>query len=51
MSKSYVFHGTRDYSAKAVQEMLGIGRVHPQQQQQQNLQQRPGLQPTLPLNK
>ncbi|XP_031632276.1 protein transport protein Sec23A isoform X2 [Contarinia nasturtii] len=26
-SKSYVFRGTKDFSAKQVQEMLGIGRV------------------------
>jgi len=41
-AKSYIFHGTRDYSAKLVQEMLGIGRTQPPRQ---------GLHPTTPLNK
>ena len=26
ISKSFVFRGTKDYTAKQVQEMLGIGR-------------------------
>lgn len=34
-SKSYVFRGTKDLTAKQIQDMLGIGRgVMPQQQQQ-----------------
>lgn len=44
-SKSYVFRGTKDLSAKQIQEMLGIGKVPvgqqmPQQQMGQPL--RPG---------
>ncbi|XP_006824846.1 protein transport protein Sec23A [Saccoglossus kowalevskii] len=44
-SKSYVFRGTKDLTAKQIQEMLGIGRMAgqqqraPQQQQQQQQQQ------------
>lgn len=51
-SKSFVFRGTKDLTAKQIQEMLGIGRgggggapgpMNPQMQQQQ--QQRPGVGP------
>ena len=43
ISKSYVFRGTKDYTARQVQEMLGIGRspAHGGQPQQPN-QPRPG---------
>lgn len=34
-SKSYVFRGTKDLTAKQIQDMLGIGRPSPQQPQQQ----------------
>jgi protein transport protein SEC23 len=34
-SKSYVFRGTKDLSAKQIQEMLGIGKVAIAQPQQQ----------------
>ena len=41
-SKSYVFRGTKDLTAKQIQEMLGIGRgPAPQQQQQQKHGQQP----------
>lgn len=44
-SKSYVFRGTKDLTAKQVQEMLGIGRgagpVNPNQPQQQQMVQGP----------
>lgn len=48
-SKSYVFRGTKDLTAKQIQEMLGIGRVavNPQQMQQQQ-QQQPGQPPMRP---
>ncbi|XP_058812176.1 protein transport protein Sec23A isoform X1 [Topomyia yanbarensis] len=37
-SKSYVFRGTKDLSAKQIQDMLGIGRAPgPNQQQQQRV--------------
>ena len=42
IAKSYVFRGTKDYTSKQVQEMLGIGRgPAPNQQPQQ--QPRPGM--------
>lgn len=54
-SKSYVFRGTKDLTAKQIQEMLGIGKVNPQQMQQQQGQQpmRPGQQhaPIPPANR
>ncbi|XP_078001202.1 protein transport protein Sec23A-like [Glandiceps talaboti] len=42
-SKSYVFRGTKDLTAKQIQEMLGIGKVGAQQQRgtQQQQQQQP----------
>ncbi|CAD7093485.1 unnamed protein product [Hermetia illucens] len=52
-SKSYVFRGTKDLTAKQIQEMLGLGRggyagqVNPQQQQQQQMRG-PGAQPIPP---
>ncbi|CAG9830181.1 unnamed protein product [Diabrotica balteata] len=49
-SKSYVFRGTKDLSAKQVQEMLGIGKVALGQQapQQPGQPLRPGqMQPTV----
>ena len=33
--KSYVFRGTKDVAAKQLKDMLGLGRVTPQQQQQE----------------
>lgn len=41
ISKSFVFRGTKDYSAKQVQDMLGIGRGGPGSAQGQP-QPRPG---------
>lgn len=34
-SKSYVFRGTKDLQAKQIQDMLGIGKVAPLQQPNQ----------------
>lgn len=34
-SKSYVFRGTKDLQAKQIQDMLGIGKVAPPQQPNQ----------------
>ncbi|KAG1685289.1 Protein transport protein Sec23A [Nymphon striatum] len=53
-SKSYVFRGTKDLTAKQVQDMLGLGK-HAQAQQFPQ-QQRPGApqpqqQPSLPTNR
>uniref|UniRef100_A0A646QFP1 Protein transport protein SEC23 n=1 Tax=Hemiscolopendra marginata TaxID=943146 RepID=A0A646QFP1_9MYRI len=49
ISKSYVFRGTKDLTAKQIQEMLGIGR---QTQQQPQMQPRgPGGQPLPPANR
>lgn len=49
VAKSFVFRGTKDYSAKSVQEMLGIGRGqlagHPQQQRPIGSQQPPSTPP------
>jgi len=59
ISKSFVFRGTKDYTAKQVQDMLGLGRgptpgpqgqprpMHPGQQPQPMQQQ----QPQMPANK
>lgn len=41
MSKSYVFRGTKDLSAKQIQDMLGIGRVAPHPQGMPNPNLRP----------
>jgi protein transport protein SEC23 len=47
-SKSYVFRGTKDLTAKQIQNMLGIGKFSaPQQQQPQG----PGGQPVPPANR
>lgn len=47
-SKSYVFRGTKDLSAKQIQDMLGIGKYGaPQQQQPRG----PGGQPLPPANR
>ena len=58
ISKSFVFRGTKDYTAKQVQEMLGIGRGpapgaggQPGQPMGQPGAQPPRGQPTLPANK
>ncbi len=53
IAKSFVFRGTKDYAAKAVQEMLGLGRGPAGGQQPQP---RPGPQqqqqpPAPPANK
>lgn len=52
ISKSYVFRGTKDLTAKQIQDMLGIGKysVGPQQQQQQQ-PRGPHGQPLPPANK
>lgn len=49
IAKSYVFRGSKDLTAKQIQEMLGIGRapVNPQQPQQRG----PTNQPLPPANK
>lgn len=47
-SKSYVFRGTKDLSAKQVQDMLGIGKVLQQPQQPQQQFQRGGQPPIQP---
>nr|CAH7737172.1 unnamed protein product [Callosobruchus chinensis] len=39
-SKSYVFRGTKDLTAKQIQEMLGIGKIPVAQPQQQQLAHR-----------
>lgn len=52
-SKSYVFRGTKDLTAKQIQDMLGIGRApagNPQQQQQVQ-QPRVGGAPVAPANR
>lgn len=48
-SKSYVFRGTKDLTAKQIQEMLGIGRGPAPQQQHQKHGQQP--QQPLPSNR
>jgi protein transport protein SEC23 len=45
ISKSFVFRGTKDYNAKQVQEMLGIGRGGGQQAPQQPMGGQPGGNP------
>ncbi|CAH2012889.1 unnamed protein product [Acanthoscelides obtectus] len=47
-SKSYVFRGTKDLTAKQIQEMLGIGKVPVAQPQQQQMG-RPGQPQAAPL--
>lgn len=47
-SKSYVFRGTKDLTAKQVQEMLGIGKVAMGPQQQPG-QPRPGQMQPAPI--
>lgn len=49
VSKSYVFRGTKDLTAKQIQDMLGIGRG--QAQQQQRGPQAPQQQFQLPSNR
>ena len=43
ISRSYVFRGTKDYTAKQVQEMLGLGRGGPMPAPGQQQAGRPGL--------
>ncbi|KAL6707192.1 GTPase-activating protein S23 [Coniothyrium glycines] len=43
-AKSYVFRGSKDYSTKQVQEMLGLGQLAPRP----NVQQQPGRPPIVP---
>lgn len=54
-SKSYVFRGTKDLTAKQIQEMLGIGKIaavaQPQQQQQQPGQPRQAPIPVPPASR
>ncbi|XP_055625918.1 protein transport protein Sec23A isoform X1 [Toxorhynchites rutilus septentrionalis] len=51
-SKSYVFRGTKDLSAKQIQDMLGIGRAPgPNQQQQAQQQMRGPAGPVPPANR
>ena len=51
-SKSYVFRGTKDLTAKQIQDMLGIGKFStPQQQQQQQQPRGAGGQPLPPANR
>uniref|UniRef100_A0A2I9LPQ5 Protein transport protein SEC23 n=1 Tax=Centruroides hentzi TaxID=88313 RepID=A0A2I9LPQ5_9SCOR len=49
-SKSYVFRGTKDLTAKQIQEMLGIGKYHHQQPTQPQ-PRGPGGQPVPPANR
>ncbi|XP_025105919.1 protein transport protein Sec23A-like isoform X2 [Pomacea canaliculata] len=51
VSKSYVFRGTKDLTAKQIQEMLGLGRGPAQQTQQQRGPQAPQQQFQLPSNR
>uniref|UniRef100_A0A2C9JPM8 Protein transport protein SEC23 n=1 Tax=Biomphalaria glabrata TaxID=6526 RepID=A0A2C9JPM8_BIOGL len=53
VSKSYVFRGTKELTAKQIQEMLGIGRGAQAQPQQQQRGGAPGNQqhPQLPSNR
>jgi protein transport protein SEC23 len=57
ISKSFVFRGTKDYTAKQVQDMLGLGRGggggQPMQQPQPGRPGQPGQpgQPIAPANK
>ena len=54
ISRSYVFRGTKDYTAKQIQEMLGLGRGGPAPVPGQQQPGRPGLgapQPQAPANK
>ena len=48
-SKSYVFRGTKDLTAKQIQDMLGIGKFSAPQQQQQP--RSAGGQPLPPANR
>jgi len=48
-SKSYVFRGTKDLTAKQIQDMLGIGKFSTPQQQQQP--RSAGGQPLPPANR
>jgi protein transport protein SEC23 len=51
-SKSYVFRGTKDLTAKQIQDMLGIGRVAPNPQQgQQQPMRGPAGPTTAPANR
>ncbi|KAH7360054.1 transport protein-like protein sec23 [Pyrenochaeta sp. MPI-SDFR-AT-0127] len=43
-AKSYVFRGSKDYSSKQVQEMLGLGQLAPRA----NVPQQPGRPPVVP---
>ncbi|KAF2794737.1 protein transport protein SEC23 [Melanomma pulvis-pyrius CBS 109.77] len=43
-AKSYVFRGSKDYTSKQVQEMLGLGQIAPRP----NMQQQPGR-PPMPI--
>ncbi|OAL48805.1 transport protein-like protein sec23 [Pyrenochaeta sp. DS3sAY3a] len=43
-AKSYVFRGSKDYSSKQVQEMLGLGQIAPRA----NVPQQPGRPPIMP---
>eukprot|EP00096_Caligus_rogercresseyi_P013588 TRINITY_DN621_c0_g1_i1.p1 TRINITY_DN621_c0_g1~~TRINITY_DN621_c0_g1_i1.p1 ORF type:complete len:778 (-),score=222.45 TRINITY_DN621_c0_g1_i1:224-2557(-) len=56
IAKSFVFRGTKDYTAKQVQEMLGLGRGGPAQQRMMphpNQQQQPqqNAAPQAPVNR
>lgn len=50
-SKSYVFRGTKDLSAKQIQEMLGLGRAIGQQTRQPQTPQGPQQHYQLPANR
>ncbi|XP_076311704.1 transport protein Sec23 isoform X1 [Tachypleus tridentatus] len=50
ISKSYVFRGTKDLTAKQIQDMLGIGKFHQQQQPPNQQPPAPG-QPVPAANK
>uniref|UniRef100_A0A1B6D2P7 Protein transport protein SEC23 n=1 Tax=Clastoptera arizonana TaxID=38151 RepID=A0A1B6D2P7_9HEMI len=50
-SKSYVFRGTKDLTAKQVQDLLGIGKVNPAPVQQPSRIPGSAPQPTPPANR
>lgn len=50
-SKSYVFRGTKDLTAKQIQDMLGIGKFSAPQQPQQQQPRGPSGQPISPANR
>lgn len=50
-SKSYVFRGVKDLTAKQIQDMLGIGKMAAAAAQQPMQPRMPGAQPAAPSNR